>query len=95
MTKTEVEECALEARDEAARTRILYTLSVYDNQAREARELAYQAESAARRLRAAVKSERWWELEELFGNDIDGVPDGFDSMVESLCEVSPVDLLGE
>lgn len=51
-------------------------------------QLAYEAEELRKqsaRILAAARAEKWWELESVLE----------DSEIESLCNVSPTDLLGE
>ena len=53
--------------------------------AREAQEMATRLQSEAKRIEQAVKHEEWWRLKAyLTENDI-----------ESLCSISPKNLLGE
>lgn len=83
-TITEQEALTLIARDERVAESISYKVNyqreLAEQMMRDARELL----ASARRTEQAVREEAWWELE--------GILDRED--IESLCEVSPSDLLG-
>ena len=76
---------ALADRDERVESILRAKLNDMLSEARDARDLAAWLEREAKRILDAARGERWYELE--------GVLTARD--VESLCNVSPTDLLGE
>lgn len=79
-----IDEELLAARDEAIAASIKRALDYKRALAAQMRREAAELETSARRIEAAVKAQKWWHLESVLD----------DEEIESLCEVSPVDLLG-
>ena len=78
------DEAALEARDIEAADTIRKTLKRWRDQADECDREAQELRADARRLEVAVGVEAWWTLK--------GILD--EETIESLCNVSPKNLLG-
>jgi hypothetical protein len=79
------DEAELQARDEKVEKTLRGVLRYKRDQARELRDQANELERQARDIETAVKAEWWWDLHPYLGDDT----------IESLCNVSPADLLGE
>ncbi len=78
-------EAELMKRDEAAQKAILRVIKYKRDLAQRMRDDAEDLEKQARRIEQDTKACRWWALEGVLEND----------EIESLCEVSPIDLLAQ
>jgi hypothetical protein len=77
-----VEEAWLEARDDRVRAKLEKALNDAYNEAQEAQRLIDEKNNEIRRVRKATREGHWYDLRSYLT----------EAEIESLCEVSPVDL---
>lgn len=82
---TEAEEARLQKRDDCTLAKLTNALDIAAEEIREARNTIEEKTEEIRRVREAVREGRWYELRSYLS----------EATIESLCDVSPVDLLGD